>query len=103
MGKQGMQKKSTFELPVAGETDFGGLTFKARAIPYGLAKKAASIGGDDEKAQAYCEEFWNKCVFVEDGEKPSIDDVPLSLVNALISIASDKDAASENFQKPRSR
>lgn len=98
MGKQGMQKNVRFLLPVVGETEFGGLVFKVRAIPYGLAKKAAQIGGDDGKAQDYCEEFWEKCVFVEDGEKPEIDEVPLALVNELIEIASNRDAA--NFPKP---
>ena len=77
------------KLPVVGEYEIGGQTFRVHAIPYGVAKLAAKADAGEEALAAFLAAVWEKCV-TTDAEKPSVDDIPLAALNDIVEIASGK-------------
>ena len=87
-----------FELPIIDERELCGLHFTIRAVPYSVAKLSQGIGEDAERMQEFLAAVWDKCVSVGEGEtKPALEDMPLSVLNEIISTASDTNA---DFRKP---
>ena len=73
-----------FELPVVATVEAGGLAFRVRAIPWGLAREAAAPDADGLEIAA---RIYERCVEVEAGEKPALDDLPVDLVQRLVAAA----------------
>ena len=83
-----------YVLPIVATIEDGGVTFRVRAIPWGLAREA-SRGADEETLTA---KVYERCVEVADGEKPPLDDLPASLVARLVRASSG--AGEENPPSP---
>lgn len=77
-----------FELPIVATIREGGVTFRVRALPWGLAREAAmsDVDGLDIAARIY-----ERCVEAVDGDdRPagiSLDELPVSLVRRLVDAA----------------
>lgn len=86
-----------FELPIVEKKECGGLTFVIRAIPYSLAKMAQGVGDNPSKGEEFLKAVYERCVDVEGGEKPSIEDMPMSFLDEMVVLSTSKNA---NFRKP---
>ena len=86
-----------FELPIVEKKEYGGLTFVIRAIPYSLAKMAQGVGEDPSKGEEFLKAVYERCVEVEDGEKPDIEDMPMAFLDEMVAVSASKNA---NFRKP---
>ena len=86
-----------FELPIVEKKEYGGLNFVIRAIPYSLAKMAQGVEGDPAKADEFLRAVYERCVEVEDGEKPDVEDMPMAFLDEIVSLSASKNA---NFRKP---
>lgn len=73
-----------YQLPIVGTIEDGGTTFRVRALPWGLAREASRPGADSAAVAA---KIYERCVEVEDGEKPPADDLPMTLVMRLVDCA----------------
>lgn len=77
------------DLPIAQTIDALGITFRVRAIPWGLARRAAN-GADLDTLAA---EIYDRLVTVDaPAEKPPLDDLPVDLVERIIGASSARDA-----------
>ena len=83
------------KLPIVGEIEIGGQTFKVHAIPFGVAKLATKAGEGDAALASFLSAAWDKCVSTE-GEKPPVEDVPFAALNEVVEIAT----AKADFRKP---
>ena len=82
-------------LPIVGEYEIGGQTFRVHAIPFGVAKMASKAGEDEGALAAFLSAVWDKCVST-DGDKPPVEDVPFVALNEIVEIAT----AKADFRKP---
>jgi len=57
---------------------------------------ADGVGEGGENLHKFLSAVWEKCVTVEEGQKPNLDDMPLSTLNEIVDLASGK----ADFQKP---
>lgn len=73
-----------FELPIVATITEGGVTFRVRAVPWGLAREAAAADAD---GLAIAARIYERCVDVEAGDKPALDDLPVPLVQRLVDAA----------------
>lgn len=73
-----------FELPIVATIAEGGVTFRVRAVPFGLARKFSAGGGESIATLA---EVYERCVEAVDGDdRPAgvtVDDLPAELVGRL--------------------
>ena len=69
-----------FELPIVATVAEGGVTFRVRAVPFGLARKFGEAGADNFATMA---EVYDRCVEVAEGERPAVDELPTELVGRL--------------------
>lgn len=73
-----------FELPIVATVAEGGVTFRVRAVPFGLARKFGEAGADNFATMA---EVYARCVEAEDGDGHPIavpvDELPAELVGRL--------------------
>ena len=88
-----------YQLPIVGSIEDGGVRFLVRALPWGLAREASRPNSDTEAISA---KIYARCVEVEDGEKPEIDELPASLVGRLVEMAANAkaDGAAANPPSP---
>lgn len=73
-----------FKLPIVATVTESGVTFRVRALPWGLARKAAAADAD---GLAFAARIYERCVDVADGDKPALDELPVSLVQRLVNAA----------------
>ena len=77
-----------FTLPIVATIREGGVTFRVRAVPWGLAREAARKDVDDLEIAA---RIYERCVEAVDGDdRPagvSIDELPSDLVQRLVRAA----------------
>lgn len=69
-----------YELPIVATIADGGVTFRVRAVPFGLARKFDAAGADNFGVMA---EVYDRCVEVAEGEPPAVDELPVELVGRL--------------------
>lgn len=86
-----------YALPVVATVDEGGLTFRVRALPWGLAREASRPGADSADLAA---RIYERCVDVAAGEKPPVDDLPASLVGRFAELAAGAQADGPRADPP---
>lgn len=86
-----------YQLPVVGTVESGGVRFLVRALPWGLARAAARPGADNA---ALSEAVYERCVEVEGGDKPPVDDLPADLVSRFVEVASGAKAEGPHADPP---
>lgn len=86
-----------YTLPIVGTVRDGGVAFRVRSLPWGLAREASRPGVDMEELSA---RIYDRCVEVEDGEKPPLDDLPAALVSRLVELAADGKAEGSSADPP---
>lgn len=73
-----------YELPIVATIAEGGVTFRVRAVPFGLARKFDTAGADNFGVMA---EVYERCVEAEDGDghpvAVQVDELPVELVGRL--------------------
>lgn len=78
-----------FKLPIVATVTESGVTFRVRALPWGLAREFARPDADNFALGA---KVYERCVEAEDGDghpaKPDLDDLPASLVARFAQLAS---------------
>lgn len=74
-----------FKLPIVATVEEGGCTFRVRALPWSLAREFARPDADNFALGA---SVYERCVDIEAGDKPAIDDLPASLVARFAQLAS---------------
>lgn len=84
-----------YALPIVAKIADGGVTFIVRALPWGLAREADAIVRKGDATDALSEKVYERCVEVEDGEKPPVEDLPASLVARLVKAAAEEKAEGE--------
>jgi len=86
-----------FELPIVATVAEGGVTFRVRAMPWGLARDCARPDADHFTLGA---KVYERCVDVEAGEKPALDDLPAPLVAKFARLASSVKAEGDGADPP---
>lgn len=86
-----------YTLPIVGTIEDGGTRFRVRALPWGLAREASRPGADSAAVAA---KIYERCVEVEDGEKPPADDLPMALVMRLVDCAVGAKATGDGANPP---
>lgn len=83
-----------FELPIVATVAEGGVTFRVRAVPFGLARRLGAPGAD---ALALSAEIYERCVEAFDGDEHplalGVDDLPAEFVGRLVRAACEGAAA----------
>lgn len=86
-----------FDLPIVATIAEGGVTFRVRALPWGLAREFAKPDADNFALGA---KVYERCVEVEDGDKPALDDLPAPLVAKFAKLASGVKAEGDGADPP---